>query len=1240
VPEASRPDFLRLEKQFLSLEKLEERACTLAIELGPGRIQRRRGGGHLTRLNEHADRLRVAYRAAAEDVHRGEPLPPAAEWLLDNFHMVEAEVRNVRHDLPKNYHRRLPRIAMSDADDRTRIEIIADDLLAHSDGRLEVARVTRYLAAFQAVAPLSIGELWAWPSVLKLALLARLRELTDGLVAARESRAGALAFLHAIDVGQEHDVLPVLPATFDVPFVVQLVQRLREYGSAVAPIRVALEKRLARDGLTVEEAIRNETQRQATEQISVTNVFTSLRFCATEDWRELFERTSLVERVLQRDPAGVYARMDFLSRDRYRHVLEALAGPRGEDQLEVALRCVDEARHAADLAGAETRRAHVGDHLIGDGRPAFQAGLPHPPSWSTRLRATAVAHATLLYLGALFLFTACGVGAAAWYTDRQGGSWLAVVLAATLAFLPATELATALLQRLVAAFVHPRRLVRLDFQYGLPAGTRTMVVVPTLLDSVERAQGMVAHLEVQALANPDLLLHFALLTDLRDAEHETLPGDQAVLDAARAGIEDLNRRHGNGRADRFYLFHRQRRFNPGEGLWMGWERKRGKLEEFNRLLRGDASTSYLLTVGDLTVLPDVKYCLTLDSDTVLPRNVARQLVGISAHPLHRPCYDAREGRVTAGYTILQPRVSVTFASAAGSLFARLYAGHTGVDPYTTAVSDVYQDLFEEGIFTGKGLYEVDAFRLALEGRVPENALLSHDLFEGLHARAALVTDVELVDDYPASILTHARRRHRWVRGDWQILLWLLPWVPTSHGFERNRLPVISRFKIFDNLRRSLMAPGLLALLVVGWLLLPGHAAAWTMAALVVAAAPLWIALAPLLSGPGPTRTRASFLRMLFEDLRTAAARVLLTLTLLAFHAWDSAHAILLTLVRVFITQRRLLEWETAAASTTRASGLMDEKGARLFVAEMAASPVIAALVTALVIVGRPAALPWSLPLALLWLAAPFVAFHLSRPTIVDEVPLTEADRALFANTARCTWDYFSTFFTAEDHWLPPDNFQEDPGPIVAHRTSPTNIGLALLANVAAHDLDLLGVPAMVERLEKMLDGVEGLERWEGHLLNWYDTRTLAPLLPRYVSTVDSGNLVASLMVLAEALEESLAESLAEPLPDETQTPDPALAKRLRGLIARARALAHETDFRLLYDARRRLFAVGYRLADADGPGRLDISFYDLLASEARLASFVAIAKGDVPPRHWFALGRPLTSVDGRVTLLSWSATMF
>ncbi len=392
---------------------------------------------------------------------------------------------------------------------------------------------------------------------------------------------------------------------------------------------------------------------------------------------------------------------------------------------------------------------------------------------------------------------------------------------------------------------------------------------------------MIEHIQVLALGNLDPYIHFAILGDFADADARDMPGDEAILDAARAGIADLNARYSDGPIGRFYLFHRARQWNPGEGVWMGWERKRGKIEEFNRLLRGATDTTFTVQVGDLEILPGVRYCLTLDSDTRLPRDAAKKLIGILAHPLNRAHFDPREGRVTEGYGILQPRVSVTMASAAGSLFARLYAGHTGVDPYTTAVSDTYQDVFGEGIFTGKGLYDVDAFTAALHERVPENALLSHDLFEGVYARTALVTDVEVVDDYPASVLAHARRQHRWVRGDWQILRWLFPLVPSRSGLQRNRLPLISRFKIFDNLRRSLVPPATVVLLFAAWTILPGSALAWTAAVLAALAFPVYPLLRRTVAGPPLHQPWRVFLRVAWEDLRTAVAQVALQVTFLA-----------------------------------------------------------------------------------------------------------------------------------------------------------------------------------------------------------------------------------------------------------------------------------------------------------------------------------------------------------------------
>ena len=1206
---------------LLSVEKLEERARSLAATQA---VIRRRfvRPDHLRRLEGDVERLREAYRLIAEDVHEGRPISPAAEWVLDNFHLIEAEARNVQRDLPATYYRQLPRLA---GDARlARVEALADDLLAHSDARLDADRLTRFLAAYQHTAPLAIGELWAWPSALKLALVSALRRTADGIVAARRGRARANAVLARLDAGEERVPLPT--RTLDAPFVVHLVQHLREYGAKASALRNDLEERLRAQGITVEDLIRGETRQQAREQVSVANAVTSLRLTATLDWSALVERISLVEQVLQRDPAGVYGRMDFLSRDRYRQAVEDLAEPSGESQQRVALAAVERARLAVETDGGDERRHHVGFFLIGRGRPDFERHLGVRPRLSRRVRRFGFRHATTLYLSSIAIPTLLAAVAAAAYARSAGAGPTLVWTAALLILLPASELAVILAQRVAVMLVRPRRLPRLDLRAGVPPGARTMVIVPTILDSVERARQLVEHLEVQAIGNLEPHFHFALLSDFKDADTAERPEDAPILAAARAGIEELNRRYGE--TARFFLFHRRRQWNPREGLYMGWERKRGKIEEFNRLLRGAVDTSYDIQVGELSVLPHVRYCLTLDSDTLLPRDVARQLVGILSHPLNRPRFDAKVGRVTEGYAILQPRVSVTLASAAGSLFARVYAGHTGVDPYTTAVSDVYQDTFGEGIFTGKGLYDVDAFASALQGRVPENALLSHDLFEGLFARAALVSDLELVDDYPSTVLAHARRQRRWVRGDWQILLWLLPWAPAREGWTRNPLPAISRFKILDNLRRSLVAPSLLALLAAAWTVLPGRPLAWTAAVLAVSGAPALIELLRALRGPRAHQTLGSFLRGSWEEARTALVRAALDVALLAYRAWEMAHAIALTLVRLLITQRRLLEWETAAVASARAAGLIGKRGLRALTVEMAPSPLTALALAPVVALARPSALPVAAPFLLLWLLAPALALVLSRPVRPRRFHLSDDDRTFLLDVARRTWDFFEEVGGEADSHLPPDNLQEEPGPMVAHRTSPTNVGLALVSTLAARDFGFIDTPGLVARLTRSLDSIESLERYRGHLLNWYDTSTRAPLHPRYVSTVDSGNLAGSYLCLAQGLRQ---------LADE---PDAELPKELRGLAARADALLEAMDFRFLYDTQRKLFAIGYRLADADGHARLDPSLYDLLASEARLASFIAIAKGEVPSSHWFALGRPVTSVDGVPTLLSWSATAF
>jgi cyclic beta-1,2-glucan glucanotransferase len=1215
--------------------------------------------------------LSAIYTALSDDARRGEPPSPAAEWLLDNYHIVSAAGRDIVRDLPPSFFRRLPRIAADEFEGTPRIYALALELIRSSAGHLDAQRLHRFITAFQSVAPLTIGELWAWPSALKLGLVEHLRVRADVLAATREHRQGADRLADELRSAAPAD--SEWPARIHPAFVIRLLQRSREYGDAAAALRQKLVAALQTRGQTVEDAIRSEGRHQASEQASTANLIGSLRLISAFDWSEFFESVSLVEQVLQRDPAGVYGRMDFRSRDRYRHAVEELADPTGESQLRVALKSIERARRSAET-GPDSRAAHVGYYLIDSGRRQFERSVDWQPGTGQRIRRLFFRCATPGYLGTIAAGTAALVVTALAYARAHGWNGWSLFFLTLLLLVPASELAIQIVQRGISYLIPPRRLPRIEFA-EVPAAFRTMVIVPTMLDSVPQVEQLLVHLEVQALGNVDPHIHFAILSDFRDAPAETMPHDAQILSAARAGIAALNARHGEGR---FFLFHRRRQWNRSEGLWMGWERKRGKIEEFNHLLRGAAHTSFSDAVGDLSVLPHVKYCITLDSDTRLPRDVARELIGISAHPLNRPWFDPRVGRVTEGYGILQPRVSVTFASAAGSLFARLYAGHTGVDPYTTAVSDTYQDLFGEGIFTGKGLYDVDAFIAALGDSVPENALLSHDLFEGLRARVALVSDVELVDEYPSSVLTHARRQHRWIRGDWQILFWLFPLVPSRRGLKRNNLPLIARWKILDNLRRSLVAPMLLALLVAGWTVLPGPRWwFWTTCVMGVLASQLLPVVAALLTGPGRAQSIPVFFRNLARDAATAMAQIALAVTFLAFHAFDTAHAIALTMVRLVVTRRRLLEWETAAAAAAKAAGFVGQKGFSRFVTDMMASPLIATVATLAVRALNKAALPGAAPFLLLWMLAPAIAFRLSVPAGARVRPLTDDDRAMLRRTARKTWRYFETFVSEADAWLPPDNYQEHGGTArLARRTSPTNIAMGLLSTLAAHDLGYLTTGALVERLDRTLTTLEGLERYRGHFFNWYDTSTLAPLPPRYVSTVDSGNLAGALGALAQGLlalevrpqtrtqrlqgladtEGVLAALSSDRSADEDDrsfwrdavikatdaldTPPSSHADQCRALAGRATALADAMQFDFLYDRRKRIFSIGYRLADAEGAGRFDGSFYDLLASEARLASFVAIAKGDVPQHHWFHLGRLVTNVHGRATLMSWGGTMF
>ncbi len=1355
--------------------------------------------GLLTRLHQNEQILR-AYNRATHAVDQFRRVTHAAEWLLDNFYLIEEQIQIARRHLPRGYSRELPRLRNGPSAGLPRVYDIVHELISHTDAQVDAESLHLFLGAYQTVTPLKLGELWAVPIMLRLALIETLRVVASRLSLARKDRDLADRWVDRLEETAEENpshlvVVVAEMAKANLPvsssFVTEFYQRMSRQNSAVQMARSWLEQRLTEHGLSLDHLVHQEGQSQAADQVSVSHAIASLRFLSATDWRTFVENESLVERTLRDDPAEVYRTMDFATRDRYRHSVEAIARHGRLSEIEVAQEAVRRAADAAGDKGCDHRTAHVGYYLIDKGQPLLERAAEVRWPWRIFLEHTIHRFPLWFYVGGISVLSLLGAAALLFEARRLGVSdrnllWLAPVL-----FLCASQLAVSLLNWLSNLVVNPHLLPRLDFSAGIRADCRTMVVVPTMLTSHEAVERLVETLEIHYLSNRDPNLVFALLTDFGDATTETMPADEALLEEVRTGVEALNQKYDTDRQNIFFLFHRPRRWNPVEELWMGYERKRGKLAEFNALLRGRAADRFSAIVGDTSILPGIKFVITLDTDTQLPRESAHQLVGAIAHPLNRPQFDEAKGIVTEGYGILQPRVGVSLPSAGRSWFVRLFAGEVGIDPYTRATSDVYQDVFQEGSFIGKGIYDVDAFERAVAGRFPENTVLSHDLIESVHARSALISDVELYEEYPSRYDADINRRHRWIRGDWQIAQWLLPRVPGADARRiANPLSGLSQWKIFDNLRRSLVPAALLVLLVGDWIWLPELGGVGFLLVLAIVLIPGLLGSAVELFHRPEELPLSMHLLKVARSFGRHLGQVLLTIAFLPYDAIVSLDAIGRTLLRLLLTRKRLLEWQTASDAERNAH--TDLVG---FYATMWIAPLVA-VISGVFIQMHPATGLWTaLPILGLWCAAPWIAWRISQPITPARPLLSLPQRAFLHRTARITWRFFETFVNAGDNWLPPDNYQEEPTAIVASRTSPTNIGLALLANLTATDFGYLSIGGLIRRTQDTFASLQKLERHRGHFYNWYDTRTLRPLQPLYVSSVDSGNLAGHLLTLAPGLTElsdqfifspqvfsglrdtaKILEDLKVPdldlkaveaelkhLPDtlperftalqrlrdtverlaaspppratddarwwlsalERNTRDhlddllhlapwlalpprpadlrvtPKLRDALAGLeqtptlhdvaelsqslcpqiesaleepaagsappladgrewltkllaalreaserasqrITTLEGLARQAqefaamDFTFLFDSERNLFSIGYNASDH----RRDNSYYDLLASEARLCSYVAIAQGQIPQDHWFALGRLLVTLGGNPVLVSWSGSMF
>jgi cellobiose phosphorylase len=1367
---------------LLTRERLLEHAIALAHAHGaPRNVRLAPLTAHFQRLRRE---LRDAYVALARDVRAVREPSPSEEWLLDNVHVVEDQVREVATDLPLGYLVKLPRLASGSLRGFPRVYALCLDYLRHSDARVDTELLIAYVRAYQSVAPLTIGELWAVPIMLRLGLLMIVTQLARA-AASDDHAQRARQWSERLTSDEPEAAAAALAALareeVTAGFLVELERMLHDHEVASEAAMRWIRQRASAIGDGIEELGRRYHLQRSSDQLSVGNAITSMRTISAFMWTKFFEATSLVEDALVRDPVEAYARSHDETRDRCRHAVERIARGSRCNEAEVAdtaLALARAARSAAD-AKRDPARAHVGFYLIGEGRIELERRCGARAALPERARRFLCRHATVLYLGGAALLTLLGAAAAHQLLAALGADpWLRASLVLLL-LCPIGEVVLGLINSLAVMAVPPRLLARLDFEGGIPEEHRTLVVVPCLLEDAHTVERLLAHLEIRALANADEHLTYALLSDFVDAASAECPEDAALLELAQQGIARLNQRHGSGRPGtaRFALLHRKRVWNASERRFLGWERKRGKLEELNALLRGSDDTTFTVVTAPRALLSAVRYVITLDADSELPRGAAHKLVGTIAHPLNRPYVDPGLQRVTRGYAILQPRVGTTPRSTRRTRYARIMAGQLGIDPYTLAVSDVHQDLHGEGSYNGKGLYDVDAFARATAGRIPENRVLSHDLLESLFARCALVSDIELLDEQPASYEAAARRQHRWIRGDWQLL-------PYAFGRVKG-LSALGRFKLLDNLRRSLVAPSLCAAVLCSALTLPAAAALVVLLLVLVLTAPLVVRLVTELVRSAPSQLGA-----VWGGFLPNVEQALLQGAFLLDEAVLSLDAIGRTLYRLAISKRRLLQWQ----SMNEVQRFVARAGMRIE-PRLWLGSILSAITVAACAALSPEALPAVAPLLLAWLLAPGIALWLSRPVQLPDWrrALSDEDVRELRATARRTWRFFETFVTAEDNFLPPDNFQEEPRPVVAHRTSPTNIGLYLLSMVAARDFGFITLQELADRIGQTLDTLFRFERREGHILNWYETTTLRPLEPKYVSTVDSGNLAAYLWTLKASCDELVDRPVVGPellaaiedalrlASSEENKPQPELIARVRGAApaltsgtrgalaelaelraalrehaaelpsspwreraaagaargcdelravapfaslpeppgalaaggwakrlldlraalehsrtlaefarlgaqvgaplrawledpsearpsgealayltdllervergsehasalcerlltegARARAFADRMDFGFLLDPERALFSIGYDV----GGARLDGSYYDLLASEARVASLFAIAKGDVPEKHWFRLGRPRTSLGGERALLSWSGSMF
>lgn len=1347
----------------------------------------------LERLSDNEKILNAVRKLLVEAIQGGKQISPASEWLIDNFYLVEEQIHTAKHHLPESYCESLPQVVNGGHHAMVRVYEIIVQLVSHTDGKIDEETLNGFIKSYQSVATLNLGELWAIPIMLRLTLIENLR------------RIGALIAIDRLDVNlaifwaakfqniYENDPGNLLlmigeMARQKLPigsaFVSEIIDQVNGMGDALKDVHTWVAQRLMDENRTIQEVIAEETAKQKSYQTSISNSIGTLKLLASIDWRDFVEANSIVEQTLRKERTGIYAAMDFPTRDSYRHVVSYLAEKAGRPEQEIARIAVRLADENQLIDQPISHNAHVGYFLIGKGRQQTKKEAGISNSIGETLNLFLKENRLNLYLGSIFVITAALSTLLLFkaYGDNEFGNWLLIVIGLLLV-LSASQLAITVVNFFSTLLVKPYLLPRMDFSDEIPEEFTTLVIVPALLTNKEEIETLVEGLEVHFLANRASNLLFGLLTDFTDAPNETQPEDDQLLGVVKAGICALKAKYETTGQEIFFLFHRPRSWNAVDKIWMAYERKRGKLGDLNNLLLGNSTGQFSVIIGNIKTRLPVKYVITLDAETHLPRGSAWKMVATMAHPLNKAIYNEKKKRVTEGYGVLQPRLTVSLPETRSSLYSKLHGNEPGINPYMRASSDIYQDAFEEGSYFGKGIYEVAIFEQALNHRFKENTILSSDLLEGSYIRSGLLSDVVLFEPYPATYQQDMKRKARWIRGDWQVFSWFLPFVKAPDDrLIKNPLSNLARWKVFDNIRRSLIPIALTALIILGWTVLKSPIF-WTIAVSGIILFPILIPIVWDAFQKSKDVVLTQHIRVFLRNTKIIFSQTFISVICLPYEAYVSIWSIGITFWRMMVSRKNLQQWTLSSTPQTKKEQTLDAAYRTMWFA-----PFLTVAMLAFQGIFTPMNLFIAGPIVLLWAISPLLTWLSGQRLPKKRSVLTEDQNHFLRIVARKTWGYFEQFSNAENNWLPPDNFQQYPTAVVAKRTSPTNIGLSLLANLTAHDFGYLTTNALLKRIDDTMKTLLTMERFHGHFLNWYNTETLEPLSPKYISTVDSGNLAGHLLTLRQGLFELtkqpvihtkkfeglvdtwrvIQETIGEeglnsvvqfpallektiavprtripdyfellnqlsasfnkevlPLHSEKEsignwwinrlsvqlsdmltegeiftpwtgkTPIPEkFASRLslknadcltdfkvfvdsllmdipllgtlentaeeqQWLAAFGKALAisqssigetisaidqlgqhclhlSDMEWSFLYDGYKNLLSIGYNLVEHI----CDPGFYDLLASEARLGVYVAIAQGKLPEDSWFALGRQLTNVEGHSILLSWSGSMF